>query len=61
MYLPTIHKDRCKEHSECLRICPEDVFEMEGETVVVARAGDCTGCESCIVVCPEGAVTLSEI
>ena len=61
MYLPSIDRNKCTFKGECFRICPEDVFDMTETEVVVARAGDCTGCESCVVVCPEDAVTVREI
>ncbi|MEW6349287.1 MAG: 4Fe-4S dicluster domain-containing protein [Thermodesulfobacteriota bacterium] len=61
MYFPKIDREKCKFHGECFRICPEDVFDMTETEVVVARPGDCTGCQSCIVVCPEDAVTVEEL
>lgn len=61
MYFPKIDEKKCKDAGECFRICPEDVFDMIDGKVVVERPGDCTGCEACIVVCPERAVTVEEI
>ncbi|HTY25616.1 MAG TPA: 4Fe-4S dicluster domain-containing protein [Desulfomonilaceae bacterium] len=61
MYLPKIDPNKCKNHGDCFKICPEDVFDMDAEGVRVARPGDCTNCESCVVVCPERAITVDEM
>jgi NAD-dependent dihydropyrimidine dehydrogenase PreA subunit len=34
---------------------------MEEKETKVANPADCLGCESCIAVCPEEAVTILEI
>jgi NAD-dependent dihydropyrimidine dehydrogenase PreA subunit len=62
MYFPKIDPDKCKNHGDCFRICPEDVFDMDDENrVTVARPGDCTKCDSCVMVCPENAITVDEL
>ena len=61
MYFPKIDANTCKKHSECFKICPEDVFDFDSEGVRVARQGDCTKCEACVVVCPEHAITVEEM
>ena len=61
MYFPEIDYDKCKNHGECFRICPEDVFDMDENGVRVARPSDCTKCDSCVAVCPEQAVTVHEM
>ena len=62
MYFPKIDPDKCKNHGDCFRICPEDVFDMDDENrVAVARPGDCTKCDSCVIVCPEEAITVDEL
>jgi NAD-dependent dihydropyrimidine dehydrogenase PreA subunit len=61
MFMPRIDKDKCNLCSECLDICPTDVFEKDGGAVEVARPGDCLGCDSCIAVCEPEAITLEEI
>jgi NAD-dependent dihydropyrimidine dehydrogenase PreA subunit len=52
---------KCKNHGECFKICPEDVFDMDDDGIRVARPSDCTNCESCVVVCPEHAITVEEL
>ena len=62
MYFPRIDPNKCKNHGDCFRICPEDVFDMDAENrVTVARPGDCTKCDSCVIVCPEEAITVDEL
>jgi NAD-dependent dihydropyrimidine dehydrogenase PreA subunit len=54
----TIDYSLCKgaECAECVNNCPMEVFEIEGDKVVVAREDDCTYCGVCEDVCPTGAV-----
>ncbi len=61
MYFPKIDPSKCKNRGECFKICPEDVFDMDSESVQVARPGGCTKCESCVVVCPEHAIRVEEM
>ena len=61
MYFPKIDENKCKNHGDCFKICPEDVFDMDSEGVRVARPSDCTKCESCVVVCPEQAIKIEEM
>lgn len=61
MYLPRIDSKKCKKHAECVDVCPVDVFEVDNDEIIVANPADCLGCESCISVCPEDAITLQEI
>jgi NAD-dependent dihydropyrimidine dehydrogenase PreA subunit len=61
MYFPEIDYDKCKNHGSCFRICPENVFDMDEKGVQVARPSDCTKCDSCVVVCPEQAITVQEM
>jgi NAD-dependent dihydropyrimidine dehydrogenase PreA subunit len=42
-------------------ICPEEVYELQDEKSVPVRAEDCVGCESCIEVCEEEAITVKEV
>jgi NAD-dependent dihydropyrimidine dehydrogenase PreA subunit len=61
MFMPRINRKKCKEARECIDVCPVDVFELDGDETVVANPADCIGCESCIAVCPEEAITVEEI
>jgi NAD-dependent dihydropyrimidine dehydrogenase PreA subunit len=61
MYFPKIDPRKCKNSEECFKICPEDVFDLDSNGVLVARPGDCTKCEACVAVCPEHAITVEEM
>ena len=63
-----IHTHLCKGVDGCglcVKCCPTSVFER-GELnergirpPVVARPGDCTGCEQCMLFCPDLAVVVT--
>jgi MinD superfamily P-loop ATPase len=61
MYFPKIDPNKCKSRGECLKICPEAVFDHDSEGVQVARPGDCTKCEACVVFCPEQDIRVEEM
>jgi NAD-dependent dihydropyrimidine dehydrogenase PreA subunit len=61
MYFPRIDMTKCKNHGECFKICPEDVFDFNDKGIRVSRPGDCTKCEACVVVCPEQAIKVEEL
>jgi NAD-dependent dihydropyrimidine dehydrogenase PreA subunit len=61
MYFPKIDPRKCKNHGECFKICPEDVFDFDSEGIRVARPGDCTKCDACVVACPEQAIRVEEM
>jgi len=61
VFLPKIDEEKCKQRGECFRTCPEDVFDMNDGSVTLERPGDCSGCEACVVLCPEAAVQVEEI
>ena len=61
MYMPRIDEEKCKVCGECVDVCPVDVFEIDEKEARVANPADCIGCESCISVCHEEAVTILEI
>jgi NAD-dependent dihydropyrimidine dehydrogenase PreA subunit len=37
-----------------------EVFEMQDEKSVAVNAEECLGCESCVEVCEESAITVEE-
>ena len=51
-YLPKITIDPKRASSEgalnCVKICPKDVFGIEGGKLVVERSMECTLCKSCV-------------
>ncbi|MBU4283552.1 MAG: 4Fe-4S binding protein, partial [Nanoarchaeota archaeon] len=40
----------------CIDVCPMQVFEKEGDKVVVKKPEECIGCRACEVQCPKGAI-----
>jgi NAD-dependent dihydropyrimidine dehydrogenase PreA subunit len=42
-------------------ICPVEVYELQDEKSVPANAEECVGCESCIEVCEQDAITVREV
>jgi ferredoxin len=75
MYLVSIDTEACTGCGECAASCPAQIITIvdqkveaagsDGEQLVhkaqVAGDGDeCLGCESCVVVCEVGGVTVQE-
>lgn len=57
---PTIDPSRCRGSGECVRFCPNNVFEFEAakSQARVARFHQCTVlCNHCVTVCPNGAIS----
>ena len=50
--------NRCTGASECVQVCPRNVFKMNGleRKVEVVRPDDCIQCGACIVQCPHDAL-----
>jgi len=60
MYNVTVDEAKCVGCSECVDICPEEVFELKDDKAVVVNGDECVGCESCVEACEEDAVTVEE-
>lgn len=61
MFTVTVDKAKCDGKGDCVDTCPVSVFEIrEGKSEPV-KMDDCLGCESCVGVCPTGAITVEEI
>ena len=57
---PTIDPARCCGAGECVKFCPNNVFEFDGAKGQgrVARFHRCTVlCNKCVTVCPNGAIS----
>ncbi len=61
MYLIVIDEQKCNVCGECIKICPVEIYKMEGERLGVGNTDECSGCQSCISVCEPQAITLSEV
>ena len=57
----TIDTDKCNGDSECVDVCPVEVFEMQDGKAVVVNVEECLGCESCVEVCEAAAIVIEEI
>ena len=45
---------------ECVEVCPVDVYEMVDGKSEPVNAEECLGCESCIEVCDQEAIKITE-
>jgi NAD-dependent dihydropyrimidine dehydrogenase PreA subunit len=59
-YTVTVDVDKCNGDSECVDVCPVEVFELQDGKAVAVNEEECLGCESCIEVCEQGAITVEE-
>ena len=57
---PTIIKEKCNACGICAEIYPMDVFSVtnNGDIPVVKYPEECWHCNSCVLDCPEEAVSL---
>ncbi len=67
-YRHEIDTDRCKGCSLCVDVCPKNVLEISGDVNVrgyfpayQARPEDCIFCSACCIMCPDVAITISEV
>jgi len=56
---------KCEGDGDCVETCPTTIFELqevEGKKIAVVSGNmdDCLGCESCVTLCPNEAITLTE-
>lgn len=59
-YKVTVDSEKCTGDSECVDVCPVEVFEMKDGKAVPVNEEECLGCESCVEVCETDAVTVEE-
>ncbi|MFO7968148.1 MAG: ferredoxin family protein [Archaeoglobaceae archaeon] len=53
----TIDHEKCDGCAECLSVCPNDVFDLNGEGQSDAvNVDDCDDCCSCVEACPNEAI-----
>jgi NAD-dependent dihydropyrimidine dehydrogenase PreA subunit len=56
---PTIDAGRCRGSGECVKFCPNNVYEFDGGEgrARVAHFNQCVVlCNNCVSVCPNGAI-----
>lgn len=56
----TIDYDKCDGCETCIGVCPVEVFEKQGDKVVVAKESDCIVCRACETACPKEAITVED-
>jgi len=57
---PTIDASRCRGSGECVKFCPNSVYEVDGAEgrARVAHFYQCVVlCNNCVSVCPNGAIS----
>ncbi len=72
--LPVVDTDNCTACSDCVDICPKDLFELkplaeklyvqcniplEGDCVTALCSAGCDGCEKCVADAPDGLMHMS--
>ena len=56
-----VDKDKCTGDEECVGACPGQVLKIVDGKADPVIADECLGCETCVEVCNEGAITVNEI
>lgn len=54
----TVDAERCTRCGRCVADCVAECIDMTGAGPVLARPADCIGCQHCLAVCPEAAVSI---
>lgn len=66
-YNVSIYRSWCKACGICVAFCPQDVFEREQkrdpgqEFPAIVKPVECTGCQQCVLHCPDFAIRVDRI
>jgi NAD-dependent dihydropyrimidine dehydrogenase PreA subunit len=61
MYVIVIDDQQCQVCGECAKICPVEIYKLDGERMKVGNTDECSGCQSCVSVCEPQAITITEV
>ncbi len=61
MWKVTVDMDKWTGDSECMDVCPVDVYKLVEGRAEPVNEDECLGCESCMEVCDFDAITVEEI
>lgn len=58
----TIDYEKCEgeDCAECIDVCPMEVFIIDGDKIKIHNPEECSLCEVCMDVCPNGTVEVVE-
>lgn len=51
MTKPVVDFNECSGCGVCVDICPNEVYEFDGDICMPVRTNDCDGCEQCVDEC----------
>lgn len=54
-----IDETTCNGCTQCINVCPHDVFVLENRIMKIAHRNSCMECGACAINCPVGAITVS--
>ncbi len=58
----TVNYKWCKACGICIELCPKNVLKADSEEkAIVDNMDACTGCESCVIHCPDFAIDVKEV
>lgn len=58
-FVPVIYVEHCIGCDACLKLCPHQVIELEGNKYLL-HAKQCTGCMICVDVCNDEAIDIEQ-
>ena len=57
---PVINRESCNGCGNCVEICPNEVYELEGDNAAAVRPEECIECWACVEQCPAKSIQLIE-
>ncbi len=61
MYMVTVDKNKCDGDGNCVNVCPQSVFKLDGGKADPVNMSECINCLTCAENCPQQAITVTEI